>query len=141
MKRRQLLFVIGAGVVTGLAGCTSYFDEGIQLGRVTATNSSSERRTIEMRVNRNDEIVAQDSFDLQPLEYETMECAWEADPGDFLVEAKFGDESEWRRWDVTDYDSGCVSLTAVVDPASDTLMRTVQLDDDPNGNPCDCEAD
>jgi hypothetical protein len=104
-----------------LAGCSSETDDdnAVELLSVGVLNWTEKSKTLQVRVERDSETVADSTYELEADGQVALECTWPSEPGDFVVSARVGTDGEWTESDMTALDADCVwPLVVVRSPAS-----------------------
>lgn len=137
MNRRDVISAIGTGSVIGLGGCTSVFDDdtAVELLRVGVVNWTDEGTLVQVRVDLDGEPVKDVSYELGAEDgSRVLDCTWPAEPGNFVVSARLGDDDEWEERDVTDPDADCAAAHVMID-------RTTHPPSIPISRDCEFYAD
>jgi len=130
MKRRELLATVGAGTAIGLAGCTSAFNDerGVELLGLGVVNWTDEPTTIDVRLERDDEILEEATYELESGEGDSFDCTWPSEPGEFVVSTRTPDEDDWDARDLTDRGSDCIRSYVVVEDDGVTILSNTECD-------------
>lgn len=102
MNRRSLLGTAGAAAVFGTAGCLETIglrEPEMTLGWYGVTNYTTESVALDVRVERDGEVVHEETYDVEGradgrLGGEVVECTWDDVAGAYTVYAR-EEDSEW----------------------------------------------
>lgn len=130
MRRRELLATVGAGTAIGLAGCTSVLDgeHGVELLGLGVVNWADETATIEVRLERDDEILEEATYELESGEGESFDCTWPSGPAEFVVSTRTPGEEDWDAHDLTDRGSECIRSYVVIEDEGVTILSNTDCD-------------
>ena len=96
MKRRKLLTTVGVGTAIGLAGCTSVLDDerGVELLGLGVVNRTDETATIDVRLERDGEMLEEATYELESGEGESFDCTWPSGPAELVVSTRTPGEED-----------------------------------------------
>ena len=101
----------------GLHGCTSVLQEtSVELLQVGVMNWTETAVTVQIRVTQDDDVIEDVTHDLTGEgDGRVLDCSWPAEPGNFGVSARLGEDGSWETRDLTDPDSDCAAIWVMIE--------------------------
>lgn len=136
MRRRALLATGVGAATTGLSGCLSVLETGVQLAGVSVANYHDEPAEIDVSIRQDEtgvqaaalELPAAENAGVEPSR-EPVACDWGDDHGAYVVDARQAGETE--TFDLTDRvdDESCVyAELEVYGTPEDMVLTTTPCD-------------
>ena len=120
LSRRQVLSGVGVASVGAVAGCLDGADaddeaaSGTTLGSVSIENLDSTSHTVDVIVQRENEVEHWSTHELNGGEGTDIDPDWSTDPGAFQIITRL-DHDELRRTSLSSFDrQDCINLTVIV---------------------------